>query len=337
MTYRVLFLGDLHKRDLDFSTISGYTQAVDLVQADILQFVRDRGITHLISLGDWYDKGYRSVNRVNNDRNWDEALSEAVNGNFYICLGNHFFLERDNNPEMYLIQPSDLYKPTHPIYAEKPIIQAPRSIRIGSIQISLFHFSKAHKLYKTVLDPDVTYHVGVYHDEIVIPTSAQKAGGLIGGTPGTRIEEMLDNVNLAIVGHVHKPVGAIKVPVAGREIPMIIPGSLSNTSNGPQFHDSVKLPVLEIAEGATKPACLLYTFPLHCECLRLHKPKESAVKAEIPAQSIADIPKTVSVKDYLLAKGFEDRHVQLVETAAEHPVDPLTGLQLLGIVRRKEQ
>ncbi len=337
MTYRILFLGDLHKRDLDFSTISGYTQAVDTVQADILQFIKDREITHLVSLGDWYDKGYRSVNRVNNDRNWDEALSEAVNGNFYICLGNHFFLERDNNPEMYLIQPSTLYKPTHPIYAERPIIQAPPYFRIGSIQISLFHFSKAHKLYKTVLDPEVTYHVGVYHDEVVIPTSAQKAGGLIGGSPGIHIEEMLENVNLAIVGHVHKPVGAIKVPVNGHEVPMIIPGSLANTANGPQFHDSVKLPVLEIEEGAERPSCLLYTFSLHCELLRLRKAKETAIKAEVPVQAIADIPKTVGVKDYLRAKGFEDRHIQLVEAAAEQPLDPLTGLQLLGIVRRKDQ
>lgn len=335
MTYRILFLGDLHKRDLDFSTINGYTAAVDAVQADILQFIKDRGITHLVSLGDWYDKGYRSINRANNDRNWDEALSAAVNGNFYICLGNHFFLERDNNPEMYLIQPSELYKPTHDIYAERPIIQAPASFRVGTIQVSLFHYSKAHKLYQTVLDPDVTYHVGVYHDEVVVPTSAQKAGGLINGTPGTHIEEILENVQLAIVGHIHKPVGVIKVPVYGREVPMIIPGSLANTQNGPAYHDSVKLPVLEIQEGAERPSCTLYTFSLHCEMLRLYKKKETAIKAELPTQAIADIPKTIGVKDYLRAKGFGDEHISLVEAAAEKPVDPLTGLRLLNIVRGK--
>lgn len=105
MRARILFVSDLHKRDCDFSTIAGYTKAVDAVQRDILSFIKQKGITHLVSLGDWYDKGYRSINRSNNDRNLDEDLSKAVNGNFYICLGNHFFLERDNNPEMYLIQP----------------------------------------------------------------------------------------------------------------------------------------------------------------------------------------------------------------------------------------
>lgn len=335
MTYKVLFVPDLHKRDLDFSTINGYTDAIDAVQADILQFIKDRGITHLVSLGDWYDKGYRSINRANNDRNWDEALSAAVNGNFYICLGNHFFLERDNNPEMYLIQPSELYKPTHPIYAEAPIIQAPPFLQIGGVRISLFHYSKTRKNYKAELDGSVKYHVGIYHDEVVVPSFAQKAGGLINGTPGYAIEDTLANVSLAIVGHIHKPVGVIKVPVNGREVPMIIPGSLANTSNGPQFHESVKCPVLEISEGVDKPACLLYNFSLHCELLRLYKRKETAIKAELPSQAIADIPKTVSVKDFLRAKGFQENHIHLVEEAAEKQIDALTGLQLLGIVRRQ--
>ena len=92
MRARILFVSDLHKRDCDFSTIAGYTKAIDAVQRDILSFIKQRGITHLVSLGDWYDKGYRSINRSNNDRNFDEDLSRAVNGNFYICLGNHFFL-----------------------------------------------------------------------------------------------------------------------------------------------------------------------------------------------------------------------------------------------------
>ena len=36
MRARILFVSDLHKRDCDFSTIAGYTKAVDAVQRDIL-------------------------------------------------------------------------------------------------------------------------------------------------------------------------------------------------------------------------------------------------------------------------------------------------------------
>lgn len=333
MKARILFLGDLHKRDVDFSTIQGYTKAVDAVQADILEFIRTHGVTHVISLGDWYDKGYRSINRFSNDRNLDEAISKAVDGNFYICLGNHFFLERDNNPEMYLIQPSATHAPTHKIYtATRPIIQAPDFIQIGGVRISLFHYSKVSKFYHADIDETVTYHIGVYHDEVVVPSFAQKAGGLIGGSPSLNIESMLSNVNLAIVGHLHKPVGAFKVPVRGKEITMIIPGSLANTQNGPSYHEEVKLPVIDISDD-DKVACSLYPFSLHCEMLRLYKRKESAIKAVLPEQAVMDIPKTVSVNDYLRAKGFQENHIQLVSAAAERTIDALTGLRILGIVK----
>ena len=48
MRARILFVSDLHKRDCDFSTIAGYTKAIDAVQRDILSFIKQRGITHLV-------------------------------------------------------------------------------------------------------------------------------------------------------------------------------------------------------------------------------------------------------------------------------------------------
>lgn len=334
MKARILFLSDLHKRDADFSTINGYMLAGDLVQHDILEFVRRAGVTHLVSLGDWYDKGYRSINRCANDRNLDEELSAAVGGNFFICLGNHFFLERDNNPEMYLIQPSDLYRPTHPIYASKPVIQAPEYLQIGRVRISLFHYSKRDKQYKAHLDESVKFHIGVYHDDCVVPSYTLREAGVFGAKPSTNLEFLLDNVNLAIVGHIHKPMGAFKVQAGERQVTMMIPGSLANTSNSPSFHDFVELPMVEIADDDTV-SCKLVRFSLHCEVLRIYKPKETQLKAILPEQAVVDIPTTVNVRDYLLSKGFEDRHITLVEEAAEKPVDPVTGLKILGIIGGK--
>lgn len=336
MKARILFLGDLHKRDVDFSTIQGYTKAVDAVQHDILKFIQQAGITHLVSLGDWYDKGYRSINRYSNDRNLDEALSRAVNGNFYICLGNHFFLERDNNPEMYLIQPSEVYRPSHGIYTSgTPILRAVDSLRIGSVQISFFHYSKSDKYYYRDIPSDVTYHIGVYHDTSVVPSAIQKAGGMVGGAPSFQMDALLANVNLAIVGHLHKPVGNFRVPVRGREIPMIIPGSLANTAAGNTYHESVKLPVIEVGDDDTVK-CQLYQFSLHCELLHLYKKKESQFKPDTPTPAVMDIPKTVSVSEYMRGKGFQEPHIHLVTEAAERHIDPLTGLRILGVVKSKE-
>ena len=220
MKARILFLSDLHKRDCDFSTIAGYTKAVDAVQQDILDFIDKYKVTHVISLGDWYDKGYRSINRSNHDRNWDEAISRAVQGNFYICLGNHFFLERDNNPEMYLIQPNQEYIPSQPIYATSPVIQVVNSLRIGGVQISFFHFSKNKKMYMASRDPDTIFHLGIYHDETVVPTAYRNKAGFPGVTSTAHLDTIFSNIDMAIVGHVHTPLGVFKVQTMGREVPL---------------------------------------------------------------------------------------------------------------------
>lgn len=331
MKARILFLTDLHKRDVDFSTIAGYTKAVDVVQQDILQFIKDNNVTHLVSAGDWYDKGYRSINRSNNDRNWDEELSKAVRGNFYICLGNHFFLERDNNPEMYLIQPSNLYRPTQPIFATAPIIRAVKALRIGPVQISFFHYNKEDKNYICERDADATYHIGVYHDESVVPTGKREEGGIGGTTMPSYMENVLDNINLAIVGHIHKPLGVFNVQVRGRTLPMIIPGSLAITESGTGgLHTDVNLPVIDISDD-DKVSCSLYKFKTHAELLRFYKKKEKPIRADVPEEAILEIPKTVSLADYLRAKGFKETHLRLVDAAAESRVEVVQGLQLLGI------
>lgn len=332
MIARILFLTDLHKRDVDFSTVAGYTKAVDTVQEDILQFIKANGITHLVSLGDWYDKGYRSINRSNNDRNYDEALSRAVNGNFYICLGNHFFLERDNNPEMYLIQPSDMYRPSQPIYATSPVIRAVKALRIGPVQISFFHYSKESKDYIAERDDDASYHIGVYHDECVIPTGKRNEGGFGGTTMPSYMENILDNINLAVVGHVHKPLGVFNVQTRGRVLPMLVPGSLAIVDSGAgSLHTDVNLPVVDISDDS-KVSCSLYKFSTHAELLRFYKKKEAPIKAATPEGALMDIPKTVSLSDFLRAKGFRDPQLRLVDAAAEARVDVVQGLQILGIV-----
>lgn len=330
MKAKILFVSDLHKRDIDFTTITGYTKAVDAVQQDILRFIKDAGVTHLISLGDWYDKGYRSINRMNHDRNLDEELSRAVNGNFYICLGNHFFLERDNNPEMYLIQPSALYKPTKPIYAKAPVIRAVPALRIGAVQISFFHFSKKNKNYATEIDPDVKFHVGVYHDEAVLPSSLREEGNVRGDTMQSILDSVYANVNFAVVGHIHTPIGFRKFNVAGHPLPMVVPGSLANTDTGVSYHETCQLPVLTINDDDTVSA-QLFTFSLHTELVKVTKKINKKVTPEVPQTNTPYIPETVGLLDFMKGKGYDNRVIDLVEAAAEQDITVVGGLDLLGL------
>ena len=63
------------------------------------------------------------------------------------------------------------------------------------------------------------------------------------------LDNIFENINLAIVGHIHTPVGAFNIQARGRSLPMIIPGSMAITTSGSNdLHTDVNLPVVEIAD-----------------------------------------------------------------------------------------
>jgi Icc-related predicted phosphoesterase len=333
MTARVLFVTDLHKRDTDLSSIVGYTNATDAVQRDILAFIKQHEITHLVSTGDWYDKGYRNVNRLFNDINFDARLAEAVNGNFYMCLGNHFFLERDSNPEMYLVQPNDKHKPVREVMAIEPVIKVPNNLRIGEVQISLFHFSKDNKMYTAEREPGVVYHVGVYHDVDTLPSGIREKAYAGGSQSNTKINAIYDNIDLAIHGHIHTPIGIERVAVGAKQVPLIIPGSLAITMNkASEIHPEVSLPVLYI-ENTGKPMCKMFTFSLHMELMKRYDRKREAHVADLTdvGEVLFTEPRNaVTLEDYLTEKGYKEKYIKLMRTIREQEMSPFDVIKALG-------
>jgi predicted phosphodiesterase len=334
MIARVLFVTDLHKRDTDLSSIVGYTNATDAVQQDLLDFIKKQEITHLVSTGDWYDKGYRNVNRLFNDINFDHRLSEAVNGNFYMCLGNHFFLERDSNPEMYLIQPHNTYRPVREVAASQQIIKTPLYLRLGDVQISLFHYTKENKNYKAELAPGVTFHVGVYHDIETVPSGIRERSYINGpAVSNVRLAEIYENVDLAIHGHIHTPIGVERVVVGERQVPLIIPGSLAMTANkASEIHPDVNLPVLFINETG-KPVCKMFTFSLHMELMKRYDRKREAQSApltDLDEVPFIEIQESISLDDYLRNKGYKEKYIKLTHDVREKELTPFDVIRLLG-------
>lgn len=326
MQARILFLTDLHKRDADFTTITGYTEAIDKVQDDILTTVRNLGVTHIIVGGDWYDKGYRSINRTFNDMNYDKLISDSVNGNVYICRGNHLYLERDSNPEMYLIQPCAAMPPIHPIKTpEEPLFKSPDVLQIGPLQISLFHFDKSNKQYIRARNPETTFHVGVFHDDCVVPTSVRAMSGDHGITSTTALASYYENLDFAVCNHIHMACGLVRVQANGREVPVMVPGSLCITKNKTsELHSSVNLPVITLEDDNTVKVQTT-TMSLHTECLKLYDKKEtkkSVGTGHTQLEGTADISEilannsSLSFRDVLIKKGYNNVHLQLLDTAA---------------------
>jgi len=321
MKAKILCVSDLHKRWSDGASIKGSKLVQDLIQDDIIQYVRDNGITHIFTLGDWYHRGYHGLSEALSDIEKDRQIAACVNGNVYHTVGNHFFLERDDNPEMYIIQPCELVHPAKPMtMPKKPIFNCVPSLRIGTVQIDFFHFSQVDKNYVAQTLPGTTYHIGIYHDDCCLPGWIREAEGYP-ARPISQIylNNIYNNIDLAIFGHIHKPFGATTIELtSGRTVPIIVPGSLGITANVDMHKTpTVDLPIITI-EDDDKVSLSFTTFSKHLEHLTFkHKNKD-----ESPVRHTHELVRgfksagVSSLEKFLAEKGHQQAVVDLVASAA---------------------
>lgn len=337
MSAKILFISDLHKRYRDSTSVKGQLVAQQKVQEDIIEFNRANGITHNIIMGDWYDRGFHGLGQAYGAIEMDRRLAASVDGNVYLCVGNHFYLERDENPEMYIIQPNEYIKPSTPIpVPPEPIFKVVPSLTIGSVQISFFHYSKVNKEYKAHRNPEITYHVGVYHDDVVVPGHIRAMEGYTGTASQAYLNEVYANVDLAVHGHIHSKVGAINMELLnGRQLPMFIPGALGIVSNRDTFkHKSVDLPILEINDDGTVSISTV-EFLTHIDELRFFESKQKKksnmdFKAMEKDAHLANCNTELqSLSTYLLKCGYHDYHMNLVNAARSGTLDISTAITLI--------
>lgn len=324
MQARILVLTDFHKRDRDSASIHGQIEAASLVQKDIMSIIDKYEIDTIIILGDWYHKGFHNLVRFWTCIQEDKKLSNKVNGEVYLLVGNHAFLESDANPERFLIQPNDYLKFSTPVSVmpDKPIFKVVKQLQYGGVQIDFFHYTKVNKQYTAELNENTTYHIGLYHDDVVLPGFVRQAEGYLSGNVSQQyLNEVYKNINLAICGHIHSSVGIVKQEMAdGRTVPLMIPGALCITANTPsQRHEFVKLPILEINDDSTVTVKQV-TQSLHTECMTFSDKKSTAEINPLMAAESEVIFKPSSmtnVHEFLKDKGYSEVGLRLINEATK--------------------
>ena len=255
--YRLMFGGDLHKRMKDITTIQGYCEACRKVQTDIIRAISKLGVTHFVSLGDWFDGGYGSdVAAALTHADIDRLMSERLNGNFYGLIGNHIRIRMDSNPELFLIQPHEVFTTRHPVSRKEQIIKTPDRLVLNGTEIIFMHWNAdadGALDYRVPIDPEMKHHIALFHTEMVIPGSV--LAGLNMGhdvDDDTTISDALDGVEVAIVGHIHNKIGTVNIRGRNNSTLMIIPGSLTNVNAGERTrHHEVDMPVIDIDEDGS--------------------------------------------------------------------------------------
>lgn len=346
MLAKILCLSDMHKRWKDSESVRGLIDTQVQIQMDIINYIKSNGVTHVFILGDWYDRGFHGLGQAMGAIEMDRRLSEAVNGNVYLCIGNHFYLERDENPEMYIIQPNPLVQPSIPIPVPKePIFRIATSLRIGMVETHFFHYSKVNKNYFAYRDPDVTYHIGVYHDECTVPNYIAEQEGYLGKATTTYMNTIYDNIDLALHGHIHTAVGQVSVPLNnGREVPLYIPGSMCVARNkANEKHMETTVPVIEIADDSTV-TIQNATFSTHMDALRFYTPKRKKANPIIQdgmldakqLSQFASNNRLETLQDFMVRKGYTGTHFKVVNAAINGQLDLMSMSKILSEVETIE-
>lgn len=337
----VVPLLDSHWRDVDFKTIGGFCKAVSLTSQDFIKICKDVKATRIISTGDLCDKGYRTIHETFTHRNLLQEMNDITRNQVYMVIGNHFFLERDTNPELYWIQPHQIYKPIKSIYAKEPLLKTPNQIMVNCMQISLFHYNKHDKNYVNRVSPDARYHCGFYHDDTVVPAHVRIQEGIDKPMSVSYVRTIFDNIDLAVMGHIHTPYGLVTINLGGKEIPVDIPGSAAIVTSKPSdLHTSIKIPVFTITDKSYKKEYV--ELSLHTNELKFYRPTNKAVVADqegvvdITTLSNNDIRKLIAKEHlegmsafaYLEMGGCSEYQMKLFELAQRGVLNTLNAMKV---------
>lgn len=339
-----MFCGDLHKKIIDPTTIEGYRTCNAQVQRNLMQMIREEGITHFFGLGDWYDRGFHTDNATAiPEYDMDIEMYHVLNGNFYGLIGNHIKLGLDSNPELFLIQPHDYYRPRTRVWRDYQIIKTPDKLKFGTVQISFMHFSGDRKSllgYKPVRDEDTTYHIALFHTPWIVPNQQLISAGLTPNTYTTdSIGKCLDGVDLAICGDIHDPIGRFIVHHQTGDTIMVVPGSLTNTTSSKEHrHSVIYIPIVTIDDDSNVTLSFrmfdllinMLTFK-DAEVKKKEKEKLDGIRSKRKGDQLSEgelrsvfdysAPDAFSLANLMIRKGYSAEDVAMIKSIFNNPVD----------------
>lgn len=328
---KFLFVTDIH---LMTKPISSMPNIIDVQQRmlreGLFPIIEKYGITDIVQTGDLVHCGIQQKKEFMQTIYIIEELKAKVD-NLFMCIGNHFFLDILNNPELYCIQPSSRYRAGLWKGVSSRIIETPDIIKCGPLQINLAHFEKddINKKYTFDRMDDTTYNVTVFHDDIY---------GHHNETLPTRIQSYYNNIDLAVHGHIHIANEPFSIDIGSKSVSVYIPGSMSLTSSlKEEYHEKVILPIVSVSEDG-KVTIENVEVPIFSEDLTILKTSTSEeditlknIKKDIKENKLTEVEfdidglnikaELTSIKDYLESVGVGD---DIIEIARRLSVSPIT-------------
>lgn len=331
---RVLPITDRHNRDRNFDTVGGFVKVQGMIGNDIINFFnKDVYKDIAIHMGDVFDQGYRSAIATYVDTSRERRLKDAVNGDNFLVVGNHLYIQRDSNPEFLMLQPDPRFIPKRKLdlVPEDKVFHVADAIIIDDIQISLVHYQEMNKQYKRIREPNIKTHIALFHDDNVIPSSIKQGRGMKTTISSEYLSDVLEDIDIAVVAHWHESIGKVDIHVGNRIVPMWIPGALAHVSTTvSERHKQISLPSFVFTQEGMKVE--MVTFKTYLNELKFYESNESEFKKK---QKVAE-----------KKQGRKVRAIDMLEEQTAGSVDTLdyirngklgpAGVKLYQIASRNE-
>lgn len=340
--YRILFVTDLHMKDVEFKHTIRYVPDQESVLMRIIKGAEEGKYDVVVLLGDVFDNAYKDVSKALFHISLFERLKQAVNGYLFKVIGNHYLNKNKAHvPTFHLlgtVKSARIDKEqlvTHVTNTDlvlnygntNPVFIAPDRLHVNGNIINFFHYNKHNKDYYDSLE-GVKYnkHIACYHDSIM-PSYVRKGitelsnGGRF-TLPTAHIVEntgLFKNVDYAMIGDIHTKVGEFKVTDSETGFVTVadIPGSLGRTANHlAQLHNEVYLPLLDIHEDGTVVKEHIH-FPLtdYRKVFRLdvqEEEREQETKLKDFKSAIGTLKQGASIVDAMEISNIEQRTKDII-------------------------
>lgn len=346
MHYRILFVTDVHMRDLEFKNTIGYVGEQERIILRIIEGAEKGTYNTIVLLGDLFDTSYKDPAKTMYHIALFERLNKSVKGRLFKVIGNHSLNKHKNYiPTFFLtgaIKSGRIDKEQAQIQVstsgliqnfglQDPIIHAPDRLHVNGSLINLFHYNKFDKGYEDNLS-DLTYtpkvHIGCYHDSIM-PSKVRSMiteisnGGRFQLPTVTPVENsgIFKNIDYAMIGDIHTKIGEFIVEdtSSGKRTIADIPGSLGRTANHKaQQHNEVFLPLLDIdIDGNVKKEHIHVQLTDYRKIFKIQlqdEQKEQNGKLEDFKTALSQLMETDSFEDALQVADIEERTRDIISS-----------------------
>lgn len=258
--YKVLVIGDLHISDRFSGKHINYLEncfdCLDMIEKSI----KEKGITHLICLGDWIGIGLAEKNlkeRKNLLRliqvlqRWNRML----NGNVYSLKGNH-----DIGKNMT----------DYDFFVSIGLLKHVDTLDLGSARIHMFDYGEENRPIEIAEDK---YNIGCFHTNLTIEgLTTWYRGGV-----GTELSSLsnLEGITMAFAGHIHNPsMNLVSTSIGGTGVSLFYPGCPTRPRLEKNIWEKCFGVVIDIDDKYTNPDTIVYDLKPIEEVFNVDAPDE---------------------------------------------------------------